>query len=337
MEARYYKKEGNSVVRCMLCPHQCSIEPDQKGICGVRLNKGGKLVTQVYGVISGFGLDPVEKKPLYHFFPGYNILSAGSYGCNFSCFFCQNHSISQVNDLGVIPKGKVATPDQLISQARQAVNNVGVAFTYNEPSVWFEFMYDTAVLANRKKLRTAMVTNGYINADPLKELLKVIDAFNIDLKSFDDSFYRQHSKATLKPVLRSILDIHRSGRHLELTMLIIPTLNDQIAMFRDCVKWIAENTGRDTVLHLSRYFPRYKSSIPATAKDKLDELFNIALEYLNFVYMGNIDGETGQNTVCPDCASLITKRVGYQVINMNSDDKGNCSSCGRKIYNYFTF
>jgi len=337
VEARYYKNVGDSTVRCILCPHQCSVEPGQKGICGVRVNREGKLVTEVYGVISGFGLDPVEKKPLYHFYPGYNILSAGSYGCNLSCVFCQNHSISQVTDLDGIPKGKVATPDQLVSRAKKAINNVGIAFTYNEPTVWFEFMYDTALLARKNRMRTAMITNGYINPDPLKELLEVIDAFNIDLKSYDDSFYRNQSMATLKPVLRSILKIHRSGRHLELTMLIIPNLNDSITMFRDCVKWIAENCGRDTVLHLSRYFPRYRSTIPATPRAKLNELYSIALEYLNFVYLGNIDGETGQNTVCPDCGSLITERAGYLTININSDDQGKCTSCGRNIFNYFTF
>lgn len=327
-----WRKTGDKT-QCLLCPHNCILSEGRSGICGARRNNEGIIELITYGVISGYALDPIEKKPLYHFFPGTNILSIGSYGCNMHCDFCQNYSISQRTAAGFTVKTEA---EKIVNDAVAALHNTGIAFTYNEPVIWFEYIRDVAAKAKKKGLRIVIVSNGYVNEDPLDEIISFTDAFNIDLKAFNNDFYRKLTGAELEPVKKSLLKIARSGRHLEITTLIIPGYNDNDKEIASQAQWIAGELGKDTPLHLSRYFPMYKREDPATPDETLKRLAKIAADYLNYVYIGNLSTETGQNTKCPNCQKVVTRRVGYSIKLQNLDQKGNCSSCGTSIYRYFT-
>ena len=320
-------------IECNICPHFCKIAPQKSGICGVRKNTGNKIELLTYGVISGYSLDPVEKKPLYHFFPGYNILSIGSFGCNMRCDFCQNYHISQKIPKSIMPD---ASPGEIVNKVLSAKRNIGLAFTYNEPVIWFEFVKETAALVNTKGLFTVMVTNGFINPDPLNELLEVTDAFNVDLKAFNNVFYKRLTGTSLDPVKNSLMQIARSGRHLEITTLLITGQNDNLSEMEAQVKWIANELGEETPFHLSRYFPMYKRTDPVTPHDTLMKHFDVASRYLKYVYMGNTMSETGQDTICPDCKTLVTKRRGYDTRHLNIRE-GKCGVCGKVMYKNFTF
>jgi len=316
-------------VRCSLCPHCCYIRPGERGICGVRENREGELQLVTFGIISGNALDPIEKKPLYHFSPGSSILSVGSYGCNLKCDFCQNYHISQ--NIQVRETRRLA-PDELVRQALAARGNIGIAFTYNEPVIWFEYVIECARLASEKGLRNVIVTNGYVNTDPLKEMMQVIDAFNIDLKAFSNDFYRQFTGATLKPVLDAIKTVASSGRHLEITTLILPGLNDSEDEMRREAEWIAENAGRSVPLHLSRYFPMYRRTTPSTPPETILKLREIAEEYLDYVYTGNMAGDDGgSDTRCPSCNLTVIRRSGYNTRITGLTDDGMCIQCGHRI------
>jgi pyruvate formate lyase activating enzyme len=286
-----------------------------------------------YGVISGYSLDPVEKKPLYHFFPGHNILSVGSYGCNMRCDFCQNFHISQ--NVLRIPKPEM-TPEKMVSHALSAKKNIGIAFTYNEPVIWFEFMGDVAASAKKEGLYTVMVSNGYVNSKPLKEIIQFIDAFNIDLKAFNDRFYRKLTGASLVPVMDSLKQIAKSGKHLEITTLIVSGQNESEKEMALQSEWIAGELGKDIPLHLSRYFPMFRRNEPATSPESLKRLYDIASEKLDNVYIGNTITESGQNTKCPQCGRIVTKRSGNTILLLDLDADGKCSGCGTRIYKNFT-
>jgi pyruvate formate lyase activating enzyme len=328
----FFRNSGNKL-ECLLCPHFCKIAKDNTGICGVRKNNGEKIELLTYGVISGYSLDPVEKKPLYHFFPGYNILSIGSYGCNMRCDFCQNYHISQN-----IPESILvgSTAAEIADNAVSARRNIGIAFTYNEPIIWFEFVKDAAIAVKGKGLFTVMVTNGYINPDPLKELIEVTDAFNVDLKAFNNDFYKKLTGASLEPVKKTLKQIIKAGRHLEITTLLITEQNDNYSEMENQVKWIASELGNEVPFHLSRYFPMYKRNDRATPHNTLLKHYEIASKNLKYVYMGNTMSETGQDTKCPDCDAVMTKRSGYHIQHLNNN-LGRCSVCGKEIYKYFTF
>ena len=331
MEALFRKNKNK--LECLLCPHFCKIDEGHTGICGVRKNTGEKIELLTYGVISGYSPDPVEKKPLYHFFPGYNILSIGSYGCNMRCDFCQNYHISQN-----IPKSIMAdaTPEEIVNNALSLKRNIGVAFTYNEPLIWFEFVKDVANLVKGKGLYTALVTNGYINPDPLNELLEITDAFNVDLKAFNDDFYKKLTGASLEPVKNTLKQIAKAGKHLEITTLLITGQNDNDSDMENQVRWIASELGSEIPFHLSRYFPMYKRDDPTTSHDTLIKHYEIASKYLRYVYLGNTMSETGQDTKCSGCGTIVTKRSGYHTQHLNIND-GRCSVCGKEIYKFFTF
>lgn len=326
-------KRHNGKLECLICPHYCKLDSGKTGICGVRKNTGDKIELLTYGVISGFSLDPVEKKPLYHFFPGKNILSIGSYGCNMRCDFCQNYHISQ-NIPGNLSSETM--PADIVKSARSAKNNIGIAFTYNEPLIWFEFMRDTAMIAREEGLSTVMVSNGYVNTDILNEIIGFTDAFNIDLKAFNDSFYKKLTGAEIKPVKDGLKQISKSGRHLEITTLIIPGQNDSEEEMALQSEWIAGELGKKVPLHLSRYFPMYKRNDQSTSQEALDRLFDIASEKLDYVYMGNTYSQKGQNTECPVCGTIVTMRSGYNTRLVNLDKKGKCTSCGNPVYEHFT-
>ena len=329
-EALYYQKTEDDKVQCFLCPHQCKISEGKRGICRVRKNVEGRLIAETYGKLIAINQDPIEKKPLYHFYPGSQILSVGSIGCSFHCDFCQNCDISQ-SSVDDSPFLKNYSIDDIVQTAANRRDNLGIAYTYNEPGVWYEFMLDTAKEAKKHDLKNVMVTNGFINQEPLAELLPYMDAFNVDLKAFREEFYRKYVKGRLEPVKESLKQIRASGKHLEVTNLVIPTLNDNASTFREMLQWIRDELGEHTVMHLSRYFPAYKMTIEGTPVLKLEEFYKIAREYLKFVYLGNVMLSEGANTYCDQCGHLVIKRHYYQTEMPGIDEKGRCKYCQNQI------
>ena len=290
IEASFYEGLDNQTVSCQLCPHFCQIKPDQVGICKVRKNVAGKLYSMNYGVVSAVALDPIEKKPLYDFYPGSHIFSIGSVGCNLKCVFCQNWQIATACDEAVRNADKNIPPEAILDAALKLTpnGNIGVAYTYNEPTVWFEYMRDIAALVKENNQKNVMVSNGFINPDPLNVLLELIDAFNIDLKGYSNDFYKRMTKSELDPVLRTLETIARNGNHLEIAYLVIPGENDDPKKFREIIEWLKEHVGENATLHVNRYFPNYKLQTPPTSLESLHELADIAKSLLPRVHIGNV-------------------------------------------------
>ncbi len=332
MERLFLKHDQK--VECLLCPHGCMLAKGAKGICGVRRSTGKEIELATDGIVSGYSVDPVEKKPLYHFFPGMEILSVGSYGCNLRCDFCQNWAISQGTDDR--QQGRMA-PERIAAEAGSARNNIGVAFTYNEPVVWFEFMRDIALKVKKEGLYTVMVSNGFVNPGLMDEITGFIDAFNIDLKAFRGDFYKKLTGAGIEPVKNALKQISRAGRHLEITTLIIPGRNDSDEEMLEESAWIAGELGDSVPLHLSRYFPAYRRNDPPTPQSTLDRLYDAASTNLKYVYLGNTTSMKGQNTKCISCGTVVTKRSGYFIQNTGLDEKGRCLECGNRVYENFSF
>jgi pyruvate formate lyase activating enzyme len=328
-EAAFYEMHED-VIKCLLCPHYCVIKPGKKGSCRVRANEGDKLISEIYGKASAVHFDPIEKKPLYHFHPGSVIFSIGSIGCNLHCKFCQNSDISQTGTEG-FPYLRDLDPEDVIVLATQRNDNIGMAYTYNEPIVWYEYMTDIAVLAKESHLKNVMVSNGFINPAPLETLLPLMDAFSIDLKAFTEDFYSRITLAALEPVKETLKMIRKAGKHLEITNLVIPTLNDDPGKFEEMAGWIAEELGKETVLHLSRYFPTYKMTIESTPPDTLLNLHRIARRYLDYVFIGNASLKEGRDTVCSRCGHVAISRIGYQINAGGLDRHGKCVNCGNLI------
>ena len=333
IEARWYKRMQGGKVRCLLCPHQCLLDDGQYGECRVRINDKGVLMTEIFGQISSMHSDPIEKKPLYHFYPGRFIFSIGSVGCNLYCRFCQNCEISQIYPSEADGLYS-ASPMEVVGKASAIPGNIGIAYTYNEPSIWIEFIEPTAKEASNRGLKNVMVTNGYINPAPLQELIEYIDAFSVDLKAFTDSFYRIATSSSLAPVLKTLELIRKSGRHLEIVNLVIPGLNDDPVIFEEMVKWIANTLGRDTVFHLSAYFPMYMSTEPPTPEATIHKLRDIASRYLTFVYAGNLPSEPN-DTFCPQCKKLLIRRRGYHTDIQGVNSEGSCKYCGNHVFENF--
>ena len=334
MEALYYTKLENKKVKCRLCPHECEIRDTKYGICKVRVNRGGELFTENYGIVSSLGFDPIEKKPLYHFYPGSEILSIGSIGCNLQCDFCQNWQISQTSKSDFKRANNRYGHSEIVELALSKKNNIGVAYTYNEPTVFFEFMLEIAIDAKQKGLKNVVVTNGFINNEPLNKLNQFIDAYNVDLKAFIDDFYIKFTKSQLEPVKETLVNIAKAGKHLEITNLVIPGLNDNSEKFKEMVKWINENTGEKTVLHISRYYPSYKFKKEPTSVEKMLQLYEIAKKQLKHVYLGNLLLSEGSNTYCPECNELIIERSGYNTRLVALNKNGSCSSCGNHVFDH---
>ncbi|MBN2521415.1 MAG: AmmeMemoRadiSam system radical SAM enzyme [Bacteroidales bacterium] len=329
-EALYYTKLPENEVICELCPHNCRIKEGKAGTCRVRVNKKGILYTETYGVVSAIHVDPIEKKPLYHFYPSSNILSIGTIGCNFRCRFCQNSDISQVskNDF---PYLKPYYTEDIVKLALREKQNLGIAYTYNEPTIFYEYMLEIAREASANNLKNVIVSNGYINLKPLEELIEYIDAFNIDLKAFNNDFYKKYSGGTIEPVKDTLKFIKSRKKHLEITNLLIPTLNDDENEFEEMVKWIANELGENTVFHISRYFPRHKMNIEATPIHLLETFFQIAKKHLHHVFIGNAAIKDGQNTYCSKCNKMVIQRNGYFTYVSGLDIKGNCLNCGEHL------
>ena len=311
------------MVHCLLCPQNCHLAPERTGVCRVRQRQGDKLYTLNYGRLTSLALDPIEKKPLYHFHPGSAILSAGTLGCNLACGFCQNWQISQADAPSdfVTPAGLVA-----IAEREREAGNIGLAYTYSEPGVWWEYLRDTAPLARERGLKNVMVTNGYLNREPLAELLPFLDAVNMDLKGFRDEFYRESCHGRLAPVLAFAGAVVAAGVHLELTNLIIPGYNDREEDLRALIDWVAA-LDPGTPLHFSRYFPQYRFTAPPTPVETLKRAYGLAGERLHHVYIGNAGVPEGRDTLCAKCGATLIRREGFRA-DPRGLDRDKCRACG---------
>jgi pyruvate formate lyase activating enzyme len=332
-KASYYTSPDSTQVRCTLCPHMCVISEGSYGSCNVRKLQDNTLITDTYGQLSAVAIDPIEKKPLYHFYPGKQILSIGSLGCTMKCKHCQNSDISQCGSIKDIATSIYSVEDIEKNISKTSVDLL--AFTYNEPVVFYEFMLETAKAVTKNGTRCVMVTNGYINQKPLNELLPHIEAFNVDLKAYNDNFYRKICDASLKPVLNCIENIKQKEKHLEITFLVIPGVNDDPVEFHKMVKFLSKNFGRSQVLHISRYFPKYKMKLPPTPISTITEFTRIAKSELDFVYPGNTGLESNTSTYCPGCGQLLIDRT-YYTSKISGMKNNKCNSCGKAIYGKFS-
>jgi pyruvate formate lyase activating enzyme len=321
--ASYWEAGSDGKLHCRLCPHHCAIAPEGVGICRVRKNLGGKLYSLNYGRVSAVALDPIEKKPLFHFHPGRMILSLGTLGCNLSCGFCQNWQISQE----AVPT-KELSPQGALALAQSYSDNLGIAYTYNEPFIWFEYVLETAKLIREAGLKNVLVTNGYVEAAPLGELLPYIDALNVDIKSIKDDFYKKLCGGRAAPAARTV-EIAHSRCLVEVTNLVIPGWNDGEEDFRRLAEWLA-GIDPDIPLHFSRYHPAYKMREPATPGETLRRAKAIAEEKLRYVYLGNSDEPGGEDTHCPNCHKPVVARRGFAVI-ANRREPGRCRECGTSL------
>ena len=316
-------------MRCGLCPRRCVIPDGRRGYCGVRENRGGVLYTLVYAKPVAIHIDPIEKKPLFHFLPASTAYSIATAGCNLKCKFCQNWEISQSRpeELDYV----YLTPQDLVEKVK-ASGSPTIAYTYSEPTIFYEYMLETAKLARGKGLRNMMHSNGYINEAPLKELAKYLDAANIDLKGFSDEYYAKLTEGTLEPVLNSLKLLKKEGVHVEITTLILSGFNDDEALIRKMCLWIRENLGPETPLHFSRFFPMYKlTGLHPTPVEALKRARQVAMNCgLKYVYLGNIPEDPAENTYCPGCGKIVIERRGFFVAQNDLKD-GKCKFCGERI------
>ena len=328
-EAMFYEKRERGSVACGLCRFRCSIADGERGICGVRENRGGILYSLVYGRSVAANIDPVEKKPLFHYHPGSRTFSIATAGCNFRCLHCQNFSIAQPNPERIRSAGDEMPPSVIVRNAL-AAGCSSISYTYTEPTIFFEYAYDTAVLARAAGLGNIFVTNGYITAEALATISPVLDAANIDLKGFSDKFYREVVHAMLGEVLESIVEYKRLGIWIEITTLIIPGYNDDDLELRNLARFIADRVGVDTPWHVSQFYPTYKlTNVPRTPVETLRRARQIGLDAgLHHVYEGNVHGMGGENTYCPGCGELLVSRSGYRIEEVRTRH-GKCPSCAR--------
>jgi pyruvate formate lyase activating enzyme len=332
MEALLYEKLDDQKVRCSLCSHRCVISEGRRGICNVRENRSGVLNTLVYGRLIARHIDPIEKKPLFHLLPGSLSYSIATVGCNFRCRFCQNADIAQLpTDRGGAILGDSVTPEEVVKAAERA-DCSSIAYTYTEPTVYFEFALATARLAHARGLRNVFVTNGYMTGESLDMIAPVLDAANIDLKAFNPKFYKEVCGAKMKHVQASLLNMKSKGILVEVTTLIIPGMNDDPDELKALARFLAQESGRDTPWHISRFHPTYRlTDRPPTPVKTLQLAREIGLAAgLKYVYTGNVPGDSGENTFCPACGEILITRWGFQVQKMRLA-AGRCANCGEKI------
>jgi pyruvate formate lyase activating enzyme len=329
-EASWYRKLPEQRVECQLCPRGCQVADAERGGCGVRENRGGTYMTLVHGAACTVHLDPIEKKPFFHVLPGAQALSFATAGCNVECKFCQNWEISQFRPEQV--RAQYLPPETLAAAAKRAGVRL-LSATYSEPVVFWEYVRDTAAAGKKAGLRTTVVSNGYIQEQPLKDVLPLLAAVKVDLKSFSEQFYRTMVRGELKPVLKAIEVIRASGVWLELVVLLIPGQNDGEAEVRDLARWVNGALGPDVPVHFTRFHPTYRlTNLPPTPVASLERAWAIArAEGLHFAYLGNVPGHPGESTRCPGCDSLLIRRVGFQVIE-NRLSAGACPDCRRTIH-----
>ena len=330
-EAMLYHPLEEGKVQCSLCNHRCTISPSKRGICGVRENREGKLYTLVFGRAISMHVDPVEKKPLFHLFPGSQSFSMAAVGCNFRCLQCQNHEISQMprDEEGRI-EGSAVSPSKIVSLAKD-YRCQSISYTYTEPTIYFEYAYETAILAKKEGIKNIFVTNGYMTEEALKTIYPYLDAANVDLKSFQEKFYKEICGAKLKPVLESLKIMRQMGVWVEITTLVIPSLNDSDKEFEEIAQFIS-SLGQEVPWHISAFYPTYKMlNPPRTPASSLHRAREIGMKAgLRYVYCGNIPGEEGEDTFCPQCKRRVIERVGFQVVR-NDVVKGECRHCRAKM------
>jgi len=329
-EAMFYKKLENKRVECKLCAHSCQISNDRRGVCRVRENREGVLYSLVYGKAISSSIDPIEKKPLYHFYPGSNAFSVATVGCNFRCLNCQNHSISQLSGERREIPGEELSPQSIVFEAKRYDCEI-IAYTYTEPTIFFEYAYDTSKLAQKEGIKNVFVTNGYISQEALIKISPYLDAANVDLKSFREDFYKKVCGAKREPVLKTLKLMKKLGIWLEITTLIIPTLNDSDEELEEIAGFIVA-LGEETPWHLSRFYPTYKSKkLPPTSLETIHRGRQIALKAgLRYVYAGNVPGDKAENTYCNHCDRLLIRRYGYQIEESNLEED-RCKYCRAKI------
>lgn len=329
-EAMFYKQEEDENVRCGLCRFRCLIVEGARGNCDVRENRGGTLYSLVYGNLCAEHVDPIEKKPLFHVIPGSTSYSIATVGCNFHCSFCQNFTISQAARDAPI-RGTKVSPEEIVRRAIDS-NCRSISYTYTEPTIFYEFAYDTARLAHEAGLRNVFVTNGYISKEALAKIAPYLDAANVDLKGFSEEFYRKIVHARLSEVLDSLIEYRKLGIWLEVTTLLITGLNDSDEQLQGIASFIASNLGVETPWHVTQFYPTYKlTDRPRTMVDTLRRARDIGRAAgLKYVYEGNVPGEGGENTWCPSCGALLIKRYGF-TIESNRISNGSCPDCSIAI------
>ncbi len=337
-QAQFYKKLDHQIVACQLCHHNCLIKNNSAGICSVRKNVNGQLFSLVYGYPAAINVDPIEKKPLFHFLPGSLTYSIGTLGCNFRCANCQNWSLSQVFDitpLTPLVRGGDLTwvePEKIVEQALGSECQ-SIAYTYNEPTVFAEYALDIMKLARKNKLKNVWVSNGYLGDDCLKAILPYLDAINVDLKSMDANFYKTNCGARLEPILKNLLAIKKAGAHLEITTLIIPRLSDDLTRLKRAAEFIVNDLGEDVPWHLSKFSPEISWKLkksPATPEAVIFQAYEIGKAAgLKYIYLGNVPGDERENTYCPACGELAIRRFGYEIARL--DHRGRCAHCDKNL------
>ena len=329
-EAMLYEKLEDNKVHCGLCAHSCKISPGKRGFCKVRENRGGNLYTLIYGTVSSEAIDPIEKKPLYHYYPGSYAYSVGSIGCNFRCKHCQNWSISQacLEDSFTVD----IPPEELIERALTTKSR-SIAWTYNEPTIWHEYTYECSKLAKNVGLTAVYVTNGYMTPEALLHIAPYLDAANIDIKAFNEKFYHDVASAKLGPVLEASAFAKKLGIHIEITTLIIPGINDSLEELRELSRWVYKNMGPETPLHFTRFHPQYQmQDLSPTPVQTMQEACQIANEEgLNYVYLGNVPGSERNNTFCPNCGKMLISRGLFAIEKYEITPEKTCPICGENI------
>jgi pyruvate formate lyase activating enzyme len=328
-EAAFYTKLDEGKVRCNLCARHCVIADNKHGFCGVRVNRGGTLYAATYAKIAAEAVDPIEKKPLFHFLPGTDVYSLGSVGCNFRCEHCQNWHISQADP--TMPGLRTLSPEDGVRRAAESGCR-SIAWTYNEPTIQYEYIRDMGTLARTNGLGTIAVTNGYITPEALGALDGILQAFRVDIKAFTDDFYKKVCTARLEPVLTAIIKAKELGMHIETVTLVIPGLNDSSDEMRRLIRWTYEECGPDTPMHFTRFHPDYHlTSIPATPVKTLENICAMAREEgMNYTYLGNVPGHPLEHTYCPECGALLIERSGYQT-RFAGLEGSECRACGAHI------
>jgi len=330
-KAMFWEPRANDAVVCTLCPHLCHVGKGLYGVCGVRKNNQGQLDTLIYGLAAAINLDPIEKKPLFHYLPGSKSLSIATVGCNFKCAFCQNYDISQASKGKNREQfGRAVSPGEVVAMAKQT-GSATIAFTYSEPTIFYEYAYDCAKLASEEGIHGIFVSNGFISEEPLRAIRPYVHAYNVDLKSFNPDYYRKIMGARLEPVLEALKLIKQLGFWLEVTTLVIPTQNDSDEELTKIAEFVA-GLGPETPWHVSAFHPDYKmTDLPRTSVETLRRARKIGLDVgLQFVYSGNMPGDDGESTYCPSCDEQLIHRIGYRVL-ANRLTKGCCPDCGQAI------
>jgi len=329
-EGILYKQLPNGRAECDLCARRCKIGEGQKGFCGIRKNIGGKIYLIAYGDIAAVNIDPIEKKPLFHYKPGASMLSVGTVGCNFNCLYCQNWDLSHERHIG----GREITPEELTELGRQYGVD-GITYTYNEPTIFMEYAIDVAKLAKKEGMFNTFVTNGYMTPEAVDAASGFIDAMTVDFKgNANDGFARKYiAIPSEEPIFQSLLEMKRKGIFVEITDLVVPGVGDSTEDAKKLVKWIYDNMGPDVPLHFLRFHPDYKMlDIPMTPVETLERHYKIAKdEGMNYVYLGNVPGHKYENTYCPECGTLLIKRFVFDIIDYRITKDGRCPKCGAKI------